>query len=58
MSRRPAYAVERFGCLSAQIPISDWSKGSAPMRRSVRHCLRRQRNSHAATCNQLPCFGV
>src|SRR5262245_6712649 len=23
--------------LSAQIPISDWSKGSSPMRRSVRH---------------------
>src|SRR5437870_3175798 len=23
--------------LSAQLPISDWSKGSSPMRRSVRH---------------------
>src|SRR5262249_25866894 len=44
--------------LSAQSPISDWSKGSSPMRRSVRHGLLRQLNSHSATFNQLPCFGV
>jgi len=44
--------------LSAPIPISDWSKGSSPMRRSVSHGLRRQLHAPAATCNPLPGCGV
>ena len=34
--------------LSDQIPISDCSNGSSPMRRSLRHWLVRQLSSHSA----------
>src|SRR3954468_3639529 len=43
---------------SLQIPISDCSSGSSPMRRPARHWLVRQLNSHSAMFSQLPCLGV